>query len=484
MFNFFLGGTSSLHKKQNKSKKKTARQILESPLTFKNYMTRQSLVDKYTAEHSNVRMKLVNILADTESCSSSLQDLTFHSDSDLSDSKEKTPSNKTRLNKSKPKTRASKRLADTLESENIAPLSFKSSLKQNTTEVSEFQLPEEYILQISKTPHDNVMNTQTPPRIGHRRSIKECLSHSPSNRNSTKKRLGDTSDEFDGNHKNSRLNSTIPVPRARLSLFSSGETKHFLSPKSFYPKSNVSSANLDTSFCSENSFKVNKSSQHAKRCNKPPSSRPSYNRNRKRRLGEINMGVRHGIRKPKQNKLTILTKDQKLKLALKIIDESPLNNYINNYMTMKKSNVTISNVQPSNATILNVENKTDELAKATGLSQNQLNKMDTILKQLGCTKSLNNILCPENSVTPDSEKTALADDEDQMCEVESSPSKKKFFKSARNANQLKKAVFNKYLPCRKASKDKTTVQEKLTMLQNMVQIDTSELFGNEDEDGL
>lgn len=430
-------------------------------------------------------MKLVNILADTESCSSSLQDLNFHSDSDISESKEKTPSKNTRSNKSKPKTRASKRLANSSESENIAPQSFKSSVKQNKNEISEFQLPEEYILQISKTPHDNVMNVQTPPRIGHRRSVKECLSHSPSQGNSPKKRSGETSDEVDGNHKNSRFNSTIPVPRARLSLFSSGETKHFMSPKSFYPKLNLPSANLDTSFCSEISFKVNNSSQHSKKCNKPSSSRPSYKRNRKRRLGEINMGVRHGIRKPKQNKFTILTKDQKLKLALKIIDDSPLNNYINNYMTMKKSNVIISNVQPSNATISNVPNECDELAKATGLSQNQLNKMDSILKQLGCTKSLNNILYPsEISVAPDLDKSLAEEDEEQMCEVENSLSKKKFFKSARNANQLKKAVFNKYLPSRKASKDKTTVQEKLTMLQNMVQIDMTELFGNEDEEGL
>ncbi|XP_068625010.1 uncharacterized protein eco [Battus philenor] len=247
---------------------------------------------------SKARKSLASLIADTESCSSSLKDLNF--DSDSLDSKENTPTKTLRRSTRKLKT-----------TPNL--LSFKGVLLEQKKNNSPVKNPVVCLTkmdmsnlisptQMLKTPHNTSDIKASPPKLSHnRRSVIEIEESPESMCESEKshKRL-----HYDGmveggpNSKFPRLDPSI-APKARLSLFNSERLKEILSTKSFYGKTNP---DLNTSVTTKISNAIEVSTRHHRRL-----FSNSHSSRRKRKPGQINLGVKHKIRKPKYYKSKTVT---------------------------------------------------------------------------------------------------------------------------------------------------------------------------------
>lgn len=308
--------------------------FLQSPFTLKKYQTRHSCPEKCTGSlstpatphlhnhpgtpssthscasvhttsstSSKARKSLANLIADTESCSSSLKDLNFDTDSGT-DSKENTPTKSIRRScrrqKMTPKFQSFKGvLAD--QKKNISPLQNSIVGLTKMDILSNIISP----TQMLKTPHNtsanDVLSPKSPPKLGpNRRSIIQ-IDESPeslSGSEKSHKRLHyDSMSDTGPNSKYPRLDSNA-APKARLSLFNSDRLKEILSAKSFYGKSNP---DLNTNVSTKISHAIEQTESHRRRLFPSSSSH-----RRKRRPGQINLGVRHRVRKPKLHKNRVI----------------------------------------------------------------------------------------------------------------------------------------------------------------------------------
>lgn len=146
--------------------------------------------------------------------------------------------------------------------------------------------------QMLKTPHTTDAGA-SPPKLGHnRRSIVE-IGESPEsacdNEKSQKRLRNDSLTDHGPCTKYPRLEN---APKARLSLFNSDRLKEILSTKSFYGKPNP---DLNTNVTAKISNAIEATTTNRR-------MRPSHSHRRKRKPGQINLGVRHRIRKPKLHK--------------------------------------------------------------------------------------------------------------------------------------------------------------------------------------
>lgn len=255
---------------------------------------------------SRARKSLASLIADTESCSSSLKDLNFDTDSGT-DSKENTPTKflrrSNRILKLTPKIHSFKGILME-QKKNVSPITagispMKSAVDCLTKmDMSSMISP----TQILKTPQ-NTTEVDSPPRISHRRSVIEISESPESTCDSEKsyKRLRNAS--ITDNEPISKYARLENAPKARLSLFNSDRLKEILSTKSFYGKPNPE---LNTSVTTKISNAMNACYEASTINNRKPfHSRTSK---RKRRPGQINLGVRHRIRKPKHNKNNTVVK--------------------------------------------------------------------------------------------------------------------------------------------------------------------------------
>lgn len=195
--------------------------------------------------------------------------------------------------------------------------------------------------QILKTPNTSEV-VDSPPKLAHnRRAIVEIGESPESNCDSEKsyKRL-----------RNDSLTETGPVskyprlenaPKARLSLFNSDRLKEILSTKSFYGKTNPE---LNTNITAKiaNAIEVTTT--------KHKSFTHSHSSRRKRKPGQINMGVRHKIRKPKHKKMVLKYNTNK--------GYSGLNN---STLNSSKLNSTVSNMSVNDTSTLS-QNSSQDLA--------------------------------------------------------------------------------------------------------------------------
>ncbi|KPJ19720.1 hypothetical protein RR48_04692 [Papilio machaon] len=244
---------------------------------------------------SKARKSLASLIADTESCSSSLKDLNFDSDS-ATDSKENTPT--------KPLRRSSRKHKNSPKLQ-----SFKGVLLEQKKNVSPIKYPVVCLTkmdftnlisptQMLKTPHNTTEAKDSPPKLSHnRRSILEIEESPQSVCDSEKSHKRLHYDGMSDNGPNSKLPKLDPsvAPKARLSLFNSDKLKEILSAKSFYGKNNP---DLNTSITTKISNAIESTATHPRRSF-------GHSNRRKRKPGEINMGVKHKIRKPKYNKPNI-----------------------------------------------------------------------------------------------------------------------------------------------------------------------------------
>ncbi|RVE45103.1 hypothetical protein evm_010212 [Chilo suppressalis] len=358
---------------QNKLLKESQdlKNFIKSPFTLKKYQTRYSCPDgkcsgsastpvtprfhnhpstpssthSCTSVHttsstsSRARKSLASLIADTESCSSSLKDLNFDTDSGT-DSKENTPSKGVRRSLRKLKTPQFNSFKGVLveQQKNMSPM--KTAVVCLTKmDMSTLISP----TQMLKTPHNTIESNHSPPKLGHnRRSVVE-IEESPEsvcNSEKSQKRLRNDSMTETGPHsKYPRLDNT--VPKARISLFNSNRLKEILSAKSFYGKSNPE---LNTNISS----KISKAIEVTNTYHRRP-FRHSNSHRRKRNMGQINMGVRHKIRKPKIHKGNVIH----------MKNGSSHNNTLN---SSALNNSTMSNTG-ANDTTVNSQNSTQEFDK-------------------------------------------------------------------------------------------------------------------------
>ncbi|CAH0717760.1 unnamed protein product, partial [Brenthis ino] len=296
--------------------------FIKSPFTLKKYQTRYSCpetrcslstpatphlqnhpgtpssthscasVHTTSSTSSKARKSLASLIADTESCSSSLKDLNFDTDSGT-DSKENTPTKflrrSNRKQKMTPKLQSFKGVL-VEQKKNVSPMK-NAVVCLTKMDMSSYISP----TQLLKTPH-NTSENKSPPKLGHnRRSVIEIGESPESACDSEKshKRLH-YEDMTDSGpiSKYPRLETSI-APKARLSLFNSDRLKEILSTKSFYGKSNPE---LNTNISAKISNAIEVSNSNRRR------SLVSHSHRSKRKPGQINMGVKHRIRKPKMTK--------------------------------------------------------------------------------------------------------------------------------------------------------------------------------------
>ncbi|VVC86449.1 unnamed protein product, partial [Leptidea sinapis] len=238
---------------------------------------------------SRARKSLASLIAETESCSSSLKDLNFDTDSS-SDSKENTPTKSlrcsTRRQNSAHKYQSFKGI---LSEHNTSPM--KTAVVCLTKiDFNNLMSPTHML----KTPHSTTVVKASPPKIGQSRRSAIEITESPESicdsEKSHKRLHYDDKNESGPISKYPRLDPTT-APKARLSLFNSERLKEILSAKSFYGKSNPE---LNTNITNKFSHAIQASNVHK--------NRVSHSHRRKRRPGQINMGVRHKIKKPKINR--------------------------------------------------------------------------------------------------------------------------------------------------------------------------------------
>ncbi|XP_052756306.1 N-acetyltransferase eco [Galleria mellonella] len=341
--------------------------FIKSPFTLKKYQTRYSCGDSKctgststpatphfnnkpgtpssthscnsinttSSTSSRARKSLANLIADTESCSSSLKDLNFDTDSGT-DSKENTPTKSSRRmnikQKMTPKVQSFKGVLLEQKKNMLSPM--KTAVvcltKMDMTSVIS-------PTQMLKTPH-NTTETQSPPKLSHnRRSVVE-INESPESygdsEKSQKRMRNDSMSDNAPHSKYPRLESV--APKARTSLFNSERLKEILSAKSFYGKSNPE---LNSNVTTKISNAIEVTSTH----NRRPFLH-SYSHKRKRRPGQINLGVRHKIRKPKVNRANITS------------GVRPLNKSVGT----SEVNTTITNVSNNDSSMLS-HNSSQEL---------------------------------------------------------------------------------------------------------------------------
>ncbi|XP_063629188.1 N-acetyltransferase eco [Cydia splendana] len=344
--------------------------FIKSPFTLNKYHTRYSCPEKCTGSHSTpvtphmqnhpgtpssthscnsvhttsstsskARKSLASLIADTESCSSSLKDLNFDTDSGT-DTKENTPTKTLRRsnrNKMTPKLQSFKGVL-LEQKKNVTPPNKNPVVSLTKMDLATNLSP----TQMLKTPHTTEA-TMSPPKLSHnRRSVVE-IAESPESCESeiSHKRLRNNSlTEYGPVSKYPKIDANS-APKARLSLFNSDKLK--ISAKSFYGSSSPdlnSSITNKISSAFETSITINR---------RLFSSQPHR---RKKKSGQINMGVRHRIRKPKVLKNKMFAKG---------------NRYMNKSDSAVLNNSTVSNVSANNLSMNNVsmtsQNSSQELDK-------------------------------------------------------------------------------------------------------------------------
>ncbi|XP_026477413.1 N-acetyltransferase ESCO2-like [Ctenocephalides felis] len=182
-----------------------------------------------------------------------------------------------------------------------------------------------------RTPHEISFENVEPPKLYHRKSLTE-VSSSNVKENVSKLKRHLSKDCFD-TVQNKVPKLTEQAPKARTSLFST---------KSFYPqvqRESTMSSKITNYFGSiKNDDLTNRS--HARRSQNHRVIRKT------RKDGQINLGVQHKIRKPKPKRPNTT---QLLKAALNIMDNSPLNSYLNNSFTTENINGTDNNPLATNS---------------------------------------------------------------------------------------------------------------------------------------
>ncbi|KAI5638337.1 ESCO1/2 acetyl-transferase domain-containing protein [Phthorimaea operculella] len=276
---------------------------LSTPATphLQNHPTTPSSTHSCASVHttsstsSRARKSLASLIADTESCSSSLKDLNFDTDSGT-DSKENTPSKSlrrsSRRSKMTPKFSSFRGILSE-QKKNASPLN-------PVVSITKIDLNTISPTQMLKTPHTtsetNSANS-SPPKLGpNRRSmiqIEESPESACSSEKSQKRLNYDSKTDHGPTSKYARL-ETHNAPKARTSLFNTDRLKEILSTKSFYGKSNPE---LNPTISHKLSNAIEATQSHRRRL-----FPQSHSHKRKRRPGQINMGVRHRIRKPKIHK--------------------------------------------------------------------------------------------------------------------------------------------------------------------------------------
>lgn len=377
-----------------------------------------------------------DVASDYDSCNSSLQSLNF--DSDQEHPKSVTNNTKTKA--------ASLSARKKLQFEKMLDLDDENSFysprtKIKTTPTSSLKTPTENALSTNNTP---------PKRASHNRRpllSKDC-NVSPENVDKT---TDLSADDFDTELGQKR--SRLDLPKVRMSLFNDSSNK-VIPVKSFYSKTdkNVtkvrSSPEIFKSGHSRNPVKESKSSRHRS---------ITYNRLRRYKRTEINKGVRHGIRKPKVNRNSYLTKAKAMKLSLDLIDNSPLNDYIDKFMN------------------------SDSVTKNTFFNVDQTDSSFTHLQ----ANTSGIIRFNEDNVAE-----IITYSEDENVDSFDEPSKKKFFKSSQNKKatvklpgvklQLKsgKLVMPKYKV--KPLNEATVVEKNIAEHYAAMHKDVTELLNEED----
>ncbi|KAJ0171423.1 hypothetical protein K1T71_012973 [Dendrolimus kikuchii] len=378
--------------------------FIKSPFTLKKYQTHYSCPEKCTGsvstpatphlQHhpgtpssthscgsvhttsstsSKARKSLTSLIVDTESCSSSLKDLNFDTDSGT-DSKENTPTKvlrrSSRKQKMTPKFQSFKGIL-VEQKKNLTP-AVMSPMKTAVVCLTKMDMSVMSPTRMLKTPQNTEISV-SPPKIGHnRRSVIE-IAESPESCDSERsyKRLRNESiTEGAPNTKFPRLD----VPKARLSLFNSDRLKEMLSAKSFYGKSNP---DLNTSISAKFSNAIEASTVHRHR-----SFSHRYLQRRKRRPGQINLGVKHRIRKPKHHKNKVIKSKEN---------------------TSSINNTTVSNMNISDASML-CQNISQELGHdKTDPFSTEKQTIEALLSQW------------EEEEVPESELTFLKSREELPC---------------------------------------------------------------------
>lgn len=334
--------------------------------------------------------------SDYESCNSSLQSLNFDSDPEHQKSVKKSTRTKATSLSARKK----------LQFEKMLDLDDGNRFQSPRNKIK--TTPTSYL----KTPTENgpSINNTPPKRTSHGRrplTSKENYA-SPKNVDVT---TDLSSDDFDIDLGQKRLRSDLP--KVRMSLFNDSPDR-VIPVKSFYSKTdkNVmkfrSSPEISKSEHSNNSVKESKSFRQRSF---------TYKNSSRRNKNEINRGVRHGIRKPKHNKKSYLSKARALKLSLDLIDNSPLNDYIEKFMN---SNVGDSVMKNS---LTNIGSK----------SQDVINKTDSLFACLQANTSKikqfqNNYIAETISYSDDDENNENVDSLDEN-------RKKKFFKFSQGLNK-------------------------------------------------
>lgn len=336
--------------------------FMKSPFTLNKYQTRYSCSDKNSGSHSTpvtphmqihpgtpssthsctsvhttsstsskARKSLASLIADTESCSSSLKDLNFDTDSGT-DTKENTPTKSVRRSSRKQKlTPNFQSFKGVLleQKKNVTPPPLKTAVVYLTKMDMSILSP----TQMLKTPNTTEANV-SPPKLGHnRRSVVE-VAESPESCDSEKshKRLRNNSiTEYGPVSKHPKLD-TNPASKARLSLFNSDRLKEILSAKCFYGKSNP---DLNATITTKLSNAIEVTSTHRRRL-----FTQSHTQRRKKNSGQINLGVRHRIRKPKVSKNKMFANTN--------------NPYFNKSDTAILNNSRVSNASANNLSLNNV----------------------------------------------------------------------------------------------------------------------------------
>ncbi|KOB66310.1 putative Establishment of cohesion 1-like protein 2, partial [Operophtera brumata] len=247
---------------------------------------------------SRARKSLASLIADTESCSSSLKDLNFDTDSGT-DSKENTPTKflrqSNRTLKLTPKFHSFKGILRE-QKKNVSPITGDRTAVVSLTKMDMSSMISP--TQMQKTPQ-NTTEVDSPPRISHRRSAIEIAESPESACDSEKSHKRLRNESVTENEPISKYARLENAPKARLSLFNSDRLKEILSTKSFYGKPNPV---LNPSVTAKISNAIEVSTNHHRKSFHSQTSR------RKRRPGQINLGVRHKIRKPKHTKNNIIVK--------------------------------------------------------------------------------------------------------------------------------------------------------------------------------
>lgn len=237
-----------------------------------------------------------------------------------------------------------------------------------------------------KTPQETSSTNLQLPKL-----VRKSLVDLTNTDKSTLKRKPDSPDESPCN-KSLKLDNSTKIPKARTALF----PDIILPAKSFYPKS-IENYKPSKYVFSEPIYKSKKAQRkshtmylcHRKKINKS-------------NCGQINAGVRHGIKKPKHK--TKMSRSQIYNVAKDLLDNSPLNEFLDK--VNKGENTSNENV-PSSA---------------------QLNSMDSIIRNIDLdiykAQPLTSVISPIQ--TPQKERNSL--------KRPSSPApeqNRKFFKSSK-----------------------------------------------------